>query len=74
MEGKDTELDKSILQAISDPITHLLRNAIDHGIEPVEDCQRLWHIAGGGQSSKVVFSIPRRERLRTQFFDKFIHA
>lgn len=34
MEGQDTELDKTIIEAIRDPLTHLLRNAIDHGIEP----------------------------------------
>ena len=33
MVGKDTELDRSVLEAIKDPLTHLLRNAIDHGIE-----------------------------------------
>ena len=33
MTGKDTELDRTILEAIKDPITHLVRNAIDHGIE-----------------------------------------
>jgi two-component system chemotaxis sensor kinase CheA len=33
MEGKDTELDKTILEAIKDPLTHLIRNAVDHGIE-----------------------------------------
>jgi two-component system chemotaxis sensor kinase CheA len=32
-EGADTELDKTILEAIADPMTHLVRNAIDHGIE-----------------------------------------
>jgi two-component system chemotaxis sensor kinase CheA len=34
MEGQETELDKTIIEAIRDPLTHLLRNAIDHGIEP----------------------------------------
>jgi len=34
MEGRDTELDRSVLEAIKDPLTHLVRNAIDHGIEP----------------------------------------
>ncbi len=34
MEGKDTELDKTIIEAIKDPLTHLVRNAVDHGIEP----------------------------------------
>lgn len=34
MEGKDTELDKTIIEAIKDPLTHLIRNTVDHGIEP----------------------------------------
>ncbi|WP_040157745.1 chemotaxis protein CheW [Mobilicoccus massiliensis] len=34
MEGKETELDKTILEAIKDPLTHLVRNSCDHGIEP----------------------------------------
>jgi two-component system chemotaxis sensor kinase CheA len=33
MEGKDTELDKTILEAIKDPLTHIVRNTVDHGIE-----------------------------------------
>lgn len=33
MEGQGTELDKTILEAIRDPLTHLVRNAVDHGIE-----------------------------------------
>jgi two-component system chemotaxis sensor kinase CheA len=36
MEGQDTELDKSLLEAIKDPLTHAVRNALDHGIEPPE--------------------------------------
>ncbi len=36
MEGQETELDKSLLEAIKDPLTHAVRNAIDHGIEPPE--------------------------------------
>ena len=36
MEGQETELDKSLLEAIKDPLTHSVRNAIDHGIEPPE--------------------------------------
>ncbi len=34
LEGTETELDRSIIEAIKDPLTHLVRNAIDHGIEP----------------------------------------
>ncbi len=33
MEGADTELDKTILESIKDPLTHIVRNAVDHGIE-----------------------------------------
>lgn len=41
MEGQDTELDKSIIEAIRDPLTHLVRNAVDHGIEaPAERLAR----------------------------------
>ena len=36
MEGVDTELDKTLLEAIKDPLTHLVRNSVDHGIEPPE--------------------------------------
>jgi chemotaxis protein histidine kinase CheA len=33
MEGKETELDKTLIEAIKDPLTHLVRNAVDHGVE-----------------------------------------
>ncbi len=33
MEGKETELDKTLIEAMKDPLTHLIRNAIDHGVE-----------------------------------------
>lgn len=33
VSGKETELDKTLLEAVRDPLTHLIRNAIDHGIE-----------------------------------------
>ncbi len=36
VEGEDVEVDKSIVEAIGDPLTHLIRNAVDHGIEPSE--------------------------------------
>jgi two-component system, chemotaxis family, sensor kinase CheA len=36
LDGADTELDRSILEAIKDPLTHLIRNCIDHGIETPE--------------------------------------
>jgi two-component system chemotaxis sensor kinase CheA len=36
MEGKETELDKTLIEAIKDPLTHLVRNSVDHGIERPE--------------------------------------
>jgi two-component system chemotaxis sensor kinase CheA len=41
MEGNDTELDRGIIEAIGDPLVHLLRNAVDHGIEaPAKRAER----------------------------------
>lgn len=37
MEGEDTELDKTIIEQIGDPLLHLVRNAADHGIETLEE-------------------------------------
>jgi two-component system chemotaxis sensor kinase CheA len=37
MEGSDTELDKTIIEAIKDPLTHILRNSLDHGIETPDE-------------------------------------
>jgi hypothetical protein len=34
MVGKETDLDKTIIEAIKDPLTHIVRNSVDHGIEP----------------------------------------
>ncbi|MCX8006540.1 MAG: response regulator [Coriobacteriia bacterium] len=36
VQGGDTELDKKVLEEINDPLIHIMRNAVDHGIEPVE--------------------------------------
>ncbi|MCL6560052.1 MAG: chemotaxis protein CheA, partial [Firmicutes bacterium] len=37
VEGKETELDRNVIEVISDPLIHLLRNAVDHGIESPEE-------------------------------------
>ncbi len=37
LEGEETELDKSVVEVIGDPLVHLIRNSVDHGIEPQED-------------------------------------
>lgn len=49
MEGEGTEVDKTVIERLSDPITHMLRNAIDHGLEtPAE------RVAAGKQGEGVV--------------------
>jgi two-component system chemotaxis sensor kinase CheA len=47
--GDDTELDRSIIEAIKDPLTHIVRNAVDHGIEEPE-----LRIAAGKPAEGVV--------------------
>jgi len=37
MEGEDTELDKSVVENIGDPLIHMLRNSLDHGIESADE-------------------------------------
>jgi two-component system, chemotaxis family, sensor kinase CheA len=37
MEGRETELDRSLIEAIKDPLLHLVRNSVDHGIESPAD-------------------------------------
>jgi two-component system chemotaxis sensor kinase CheA len=59
MEGEQTELDRTLIEAIKDPLTHLVRNSVDHGIEkpearlaaqkPAEGCLRLRAFHEGGQ-------------------------
>jgi two-component system chemotaxis sensor kinase CheA len=59
MEGTETELDKIIIESIKDPLTHIVRNSADHGIEtpevrvakgkPAEGCLRLRAFHEGGQ-------------------------
>ncbi|MGO0121820.1 chemotaxis protein CheW [Desulfothermobacter acidiphilus] len=41
VEGKETELDRNVIEVIGDPLIHLLRNAVDHGIEPPEEREAL---------------------------------
>ena len=45
--GKSTEVDKTVLEKISDPLTHLVRNCLDHGIEPPEERLQMGKPANG---------------------------
>jgi two-component system chemotaxis sensor kinase CheA len=40
LEGEETELDKGVVEKISDPLTHLIRNSLDHGVEPPDERER----------------------------------
>ena len=40
IEGADTELDKTVIDQLSDPLMHLIRNSMDHGIETPDDARR----------------------------------
>ena len=57
IEGKDIELDRALLDEISDPLVHLLRNAVDHGLEPPEE-----RLAAGKPAMGRVTLAAARER------------
>ncbi len=50
IRGEDTELDKMIIEKISDPLIHIMRNAVDHGIETTEEREQ----AGKSETGKII--------------------
>ena len=40
IQGKDVALDRTLIESLSDPLTHMVRNSVDHGVEPPEDRSR----------------------------------
>ncbi len=83
MDGQETELDKTIIEAIKDPMTHMIRNAVDHGIETPEarsaggkPAEGRLHLRAFHEGGKVIIEIvddgagidPHRVR------EKAIHA
>jgi two-component system chemotaxis sensor kinase CheA len=55
-EGEDTDLDRSLVEALADPLVHLLRNAVDHGLEDPAGRER----AGKPRKGKVKLSASQR--------------
>jgi len=55
-EGEDTDLDRSLVEALADPLIHLLRNAVDHGLEDPAGRER----AGKSRKGKVTLSASQR--------------
>ncbi len=56
MSGEGTEIDKTVIEQLSDPLTHLIRNAVDHGIEDGE-CRRA---AGKPEEGNIHLSAEQR--------------
>jgi two-component system chemotaxis sensor kinase CheA len=56
LEGLDTELDKKVLEEINDPLIHIIRNAVDHGIETPEE-----RLAAGKPAQGTVRMVARQE-------------
>ncbi len=57
-EGEDTELDKTVIERLADPLVHLIRNAIDHGIE--DPARRAGSAKGATAASPCRPSMPGR--------------
>jgi two-component system chemotaxis sensor kinase CheA len=64
LDGQETELDRTIIEAVRDPLTHLVRNAVDHGIEPPAEraargkpAEGRLHLSAAHEGGKVVIQI-----------------
>ena len=55
IEGKEVEVDKTIIEAISDPLTHLVRNSIDHGVEIPAERQRAGKPVEGSMNLRAFY-------------------
>lgn len=86
-EGAETELDKSILDQLGEPLVHCLRNCLDHGVEPAEDrvsqgkpARATIRLTAAHTGSNVVISIEddgrgiNREAVRAKALDKRLVA
>ena len=64
--GKDTELDRTVVDALGDPLVHLVRNSLDHGLEPPGGARR-----GGQADDRHARDLrpPRRRQRRHQVRD-----
>jgi len=84
-EGEETELDKSVVEAIGDPLVHLIRNAVDHGLESAEEREaagkrhkgRIW-LRASHEGNSVVIQVEddgkgiNPERIRDKAVEKGI--
>lgn len=64
MEGLDTELDRTVLDEISDAMIHILRNAVDHGIESPDE-----RVAGKSEVGKIRLSAREKNNVIIEIED-----
>ena len=83
IEGEMTEVDKTVVEQLADPLTHMIRNAVDHGLESPEDRVRAGkspegsiHLSAAHRSGRVIIEVAddgagiNRERVRQIAIDK----
>ena len=77
VEGEATEVDKTVVEKLADPLTHMIRNAVDHGLEPAEariaagkPAEGTVHLSAQHRSGRVIITLAddgggiNRERVR----------
>jgi two-component system chemotaxis sensor kinase CheA len=87
LEGEMTEVDKTVVERLGDPLTHLIRNAIDHGLETPEERvaagkpeEGLLRVAAEHRSGRIVITVADdgrgidRERVRAKAIERGIIA
>ncbi|MEM1380912.1 MAG: chemotaxis protein CheA [Pseudomonadota bacterium] len=86
-DGEHTEVDKTVIERLAEPLTHMIRNAVDHGIERIEDRIKAGkdevgsvHLSADHHSGRVVLTVQDdgggvdRERVRAKAIEKGIIA
>ncbi|WP_135211671.1 chemotaxis protein CheA [Vitreimonas flagellata] len=87
MDGEGTEVDKTVIERLSDPITHMLRNAVDHGLESTQEridagkpAEGTIRLAALHRSGRIVIEVSddgrgiNRERVRAKAIEKGLIA
>ncbi len=87
MDGEGTEVDKTVIERLSDPITHMLRNAVDHGLETTQEridagksAEGTIRLAALHRSGRIVIEVSddgrgiNRERVRAKAIEKGLIA
>ena len=65
--GEETDLDKNLVEALADPLVHLVRNAVDHGIESPEEREA----SGKARGGRVVLAAEQEgDHIRIEMFDR----